>query len=121
MENFIHGLVGKLRTTDTLYVCRGGTIDNSNILMRIKDQLIVPKYFFSAALLKNDLGYKAIAFWFEHSNTPVENLRLSNYVVNIRELETLTGIDFFCNLDDETEEHVETLAPENIITSWGVK
>jgi endonuclease G len=121
MENFIHGLVGKLRTTDTLYVCRGGTIDNDNILMRIKDQLIVPKYFFSAALLKNSLGYKAIAFWFDHSNTPVENLKLSPYVKNIRELETLTGIDFFCNLDDETEEHVETLDPKNIITSWGVK
>ena len=122
MENYINGLVGRMKNTDTLYVCRGGTIDDeSRILMRIDGRLIVPKYFFSASLLKNSMGYKAIAFWFEHSNNPIENLNLSKYVVNIRELETLTGIDFFCNLDDETEERVETLGVENIKSAWGLK
>jgi len=113
---------------DTLYVCKGGTIDKSDQISRtLTNGLIVPKYFFMALLCKNSQGYKALGFWIEHKDKDdyqrdaMGNYTLSPYVVNIRELETLTGIDFFCNLDDETEEHVETLNPENIKTAWGVK
>ena len=88
----------------------------------------MPKYFFMAVLCKNKSGYKAMAFWIEHkdkdSDYPKDNqgnYMLSPYVTNIRELETLTGIDFFCNLDDETENHVETLGVENIKSAWGLK
>ena len=31
-----------------------------------------------------------------------------------------TGIDFFCNLPDETEEYVETMPRENVIRAWGL-
>ncbi|MBR1768071.1 MAG: DNA/RNA non-specific endonuclease, partial [Prevotella sp.] len=113
---------------DTLYVCKGGTIDKSDHIWRtLANGLLVPKYFFMAVLCKNASGYKALGFWIEHKDTDdyprntMGNYSLNPYVVNISELETLTGIDFFCNLDDETEEHVETLDPKNIITSWGVK
>lgn len=113
---------------DTLYVCKGGTIDKSDQISRtLTNGLIVPKYFFMALLCKNSQGYKALGFWIEHKDKDdyqrdaMGNYTLSPYVVNIRELETLTGIDFFCNLNDETEEHVETLNPENIKTAWGVK
>lgn len=112
---------------DTLYVCKGGTIDRDDQISRtLTNGLIVPKYFFMALLCKNSNGYKALAFWIEHKDTdyPKDNqgyYLLSPYVTNIRELEALTGIDFFCNLDDETEEHVETLGVENIKSAWGLK
>ena len=113
---------------DTLYVCKGGTIDKSDHIWRtLANGLLVPKYFFMAVLCKNASGYKALGFWIEHKDTDdyprdaMGNRTLTPYVVNIRELETLTGIDFFCNLDDDTEERVETLNPENIKTAWGVK
>lgn len=114
---------------DTLYVCKGGTIDRDDHISRtLPNGLIVPKYFFMALLCKNSSGYKALAFWIEHkdkdSDYPKDiqgNYQLGPYVMNIRELETLTGIDFFCNLDDETEDHIETLAAENIKSAWGLK
>ena len=114
---------------DTLYVCKGGTIDKDDQISRtLSNGLIVPKYFFMAILCKNSQGYKSLAFWIEHKDKDDEypkdlqgNYMLSPYVINIRELETLTGIDFFCNLDDDTEEHVETLGADNIKNAWGLK
>lgn len=114
---------------DTLYVCKGGTIDRDDqIRGYIQSQMIIPKFFFMALLCKNASGYKALGFWIEHKDKDSDypknnqgNYQLSPYVVSIRELETLTGIDFFCNLDDETEEHVETLPVENIKSAWGVR
>ena len=117
----------KRGTLDTLYVCKGGTIDRDDqIKGYVLNQMIIPKYFFMALLSKNASGYKGLAFWVEHKDTDYEkdkqgNYPLVNYVTNIRELETLTGIDFFCNLDDETENHVETLGVENIKSAWGLK
>jgi len=112
---------------DTLYVCKGGTIDRDDqIRGYVQKQMIIPKYFFMALLCKNSSGYKALGFWVEHKDTDYAkdnqgNYPLGNYVVNIRELEALTGIDFFCNLDDDTENHVETLSADNIKSAWGLK
>ena len=113
---------------DTLYVCKGGTIDEVSseggvkdpILSILPNGLIVPKYFFMALLRKSKTGYKALAFWAEHLNEDHSNDPLGNYVINIRELERRTGIDFFCNLPDNTEEEVETTTTENIKWLWGL-
>lgn len=104
---------------DTLYVVKGGTIDGDDKIIRITDKgLPVPKYFFMAILCKNkdssQSGYKAMAFWVEHTANQDSDLR--KYVISIDELEEKTGIDFFCNLPDEIEEKVEgNLVP----ASWG--
>lgn len=109
----------KSSVSDTLYVCKGGTIDSDDqILTTLSSGLIVPKYFFCALLMKNSEGYKALGFWFEHKVDKSTNL--SSYVVNIDRLEELTGLDFFCNLPDETENHVEGLAVENVKRAWGL-
>lgn len=102
MENFVHNF--KLSTGDTLFVCKGGTIDSEEqILTRIGGKMIVPKYFFSALLYKKASGYTtAMAFWFEHSNVYHGDDDLKEYAISIRELEQKTGIDFFCNLPDAT-------------------
>lgn len=103
---------------DILYVCKGGTIDNENyIIKRIKGKLIAPKYFFCALLLHNSMGYRAIGFWMENTVEDHTSDNLKMYVKSIDELEQLTGIDFFCNLPDNIENKVEA----NVSTKvWGL-
>lgn len=106
-------------TSDVLYVCKGGTIDNENqIIKRISGRLIVPRYFFTALLLKNSSGYRAIGFWMEHTAIDNSTDNLKNYAVSIDELEQKTGIDFFCNLPDDIEQSVESSYAPN---AWGLK
>ena len=107
---------------DVLYVCKGGTIDKSyQVLTTLSNGLIVPKYFFMAILCKNSQGYKALGFWVEHLNEDRSDDPLSQYVVNIDELEAKTGIDFFCNLPDDIENQVESVTAKNVIKAWGVR
>ena len=109
---------------DTLYIVKGGTIDNAdNIIKTIgsgKNRIPVPKYFYMAVLrYKKDTfngGYQAMGFWIRHQSN--SNTNLAPYVVNIRELERLTGIDFFCNLPDNIENAAETRSRENILRDW---
>lgn len=105
--------------TDTLYVCKGGTIDSEeNIIERIEGKLIVPRYFFMALLMKNEQGYRAIAFWAEQkADEWRDDEPLSNYVITIDELEKNTGIDFFCNLPDDIEDYVEN---HYALKAWGL-
>lgn len=118
---------GKVRTwanslgTDTLYVCKGGTIDKEEqILERVKGELIVPKYFYMALLWKHNSEYKALAFWAEHVNATAPNAKLGDYVISIDELEQKTGIDFFCNLPDDIENSVESQSTTAIKRAWGL-
>ena len=111
MEERVRKWIALSPVTDTLLVCKGGTIDNEdNILTRISDKLIVPKYFFMALLYKAPAGYKAIAFWAENLDEDKSKDDLRNYVISIDELEERTGIDFFCNLPDGIENKVEAKA-----------
>lgn len=126
-------LEGKVRTwagaqtTEMLYVVKGGTIEDDQILTNgdgtprlLKGEMRIPKYFFVALLLKNKEGYKAVGFWMEHLDTYRTEKELGYYAVNIRELERLTGIDFFCNLPDDVENRIETLPIKNVRRAWNV-
>lgn len=109
MENKLRQWAKSLSRTDTLFVCKGGTIDDEkNIIKRIDGKLIVPKYFFMAILRKDSRGYAAMAFWSEQTNQWRTNETLLSHAMSIDELEKLTGIDFFCNLPDAVEERVES-------------
>ncbi len=129
MENKVTNSWWPKTSGDTLYVVKGGTIDSGdNIIEYIcnrqhsatsrKGFIPVPKYFFMALLRKNSMGYKAMAFWVEHLSQDHSNDALADYVINIRELEQRTGIDFFCNLPDNIEEEVETMSLENVMWLW---
>ncbi len=107
---------------DTMYVCKGGTIDKSEqILGYTKNRFIVPKYFFAAVMIKNKSGHKAIGFWFEHKVYPSTE-KPSAHIVNIAKLEELTGIDFFCNLPDDEERLIENvnITPSYLQTVWKI-
>jgi len=108
---------------DTLYVCRGGTIDDSNQIITYlgsgDNKIPVPKYFFMAVLCKNSNGYKALGFWIEHKGNTATDL--TPYIVNIATLEQNTGLDFFCNLPDDIEKTVENASVDNIKKSFGFK
>ena len=114
------------KAEDTLYVCKGGTIDavpgvtDDPVLTTLDNGLLVPRYFFMALLRKSKTGYKAMAFWVEHLNEDHSNDPLTDYVINVRELERRTGIDFFCNLPDDIEDDVETTTVENIKWLWNM-
>lgn len=117
MENFVHNftLSNKFSANDTLFVCKGGTIDSEDqILKRIDNKLIVPKYFYAAVVWKRTSQnlYSGVAFWFEHKNEYHGDDALRGYAISIDELEQKLGgkIDFFCNLPDDIENKVERTA-----------
>lgn len=117
MENFVHNftLSNKFGANDTLFVCKGGTIDREDqILKRIDNKLIVPKYFYAAVVWKRTSQnlYSGIAFWFEQKNEYHGDDSLMGYAISIDELERKLGgkIDFFCNLPDKIENSVEKTA-----------
>ena len=117
-----------MKTTDTIYVCKGGTIREDQLMPSRpyiygngSDRLPVPGYFFVALLRKKKDGYNAIGFWIEHDNIDHGSQPLTDYVKSIRELEELTGFDFFCNLSDNIEQKVETMPRENMLVAWDLK
>ena len=79
MEDRMRKWIDRGASTDTMYVCKGGTIDSEeNIIERIKGELIVPKYFYMAILYTNAEGYKAIAFWALNENVDRKGDDLKN-------------------------------------------
>lgn len=118
MENKVRqwGTQNNYSFADTLYVCKGGTIDNASQYSKGNRGIIVPKYFFMAILRVKNNQYNAMGFWVEHTNNTDSNL--AKYAVSIQELERRTGIDFFCNLPDARERNIES-APVNL-NLWGL-
>ncbi len=116
MENQLRKWADKLSATDTIFVCKGGTIDSeANIITRIDGKLIVPKYFYMAILRKSSFGYAGMAFWSDQTKSWRMNETLRSHAISISELEKRTGIDFFCNLPDDIENKVEA---QTYTVSW---
>lgn len=92
---------------DTLYVAKGGTIADDQIeAQRVRNIIVVPKYYWMAVLLKKGNTYHSIGFWTEHQRpNRVSNLR--ELTRTIDEIEALTGIDLFHNIEDSIEQVVE--------------
>ena len=110
---------------DTLFVCKGGTIDKAEHIIKYltdqidgKNRIPVPRYFFMAILAKKGGNYKAMGFWVEHLNEDHTKDALRGYAVSIDQLEKNTGLDFFCNLPDDTEDRVENVLT---LSDWNLK
>ena len=113
---------------DTLYVVKAATIDKEEYICNQADleemaqkegqgkslhfSGIVPKFFYMALLAydKSTKSYRALGIWSPHykGSTPE--------YITIKELQNRTGIDFFCNLNDDIEQAVEEQIDD---TFWG--
>ncbi len=110
---------------DTLYICKGGTVDGgqwggyNKIYRTLDNGLIVPRFFYMALLRVNNGNYTAMALWSDQVNNANDSgSNLGQYAITIDELEARTGIDFFCNLPDKTENEVEKTFVST--GSWGL-
>lgn len=113
MENFLRNNWNKRDFRDVLYVIKGGTIKEGQI-KGYANGLLVPQYFFMATVCKKNDTYKGIAFWCDHNQPRVT---VKSCIISIDELETKTGIDFFCNLPDDIENQIESSVDK---TYWKV-
>lgn len=113
-EGHVQDLGRNASFADTLYVVKGGTIEDDQILSYVRRYngafVAVPKYYFMALLKVKNNVYTGIAFWTEHKNSNYGNVgksAIAAAAVTIDELEEKTGIDFFHNLPDAAETAVE--------------
>lgn len=127
-ENYINdtanGIGRNANFADTLYVVKGGTINNGMTQGTSKSSLgksiVIPKYYFIALLRFKGGHYSALGFWVEHKNYGNTKPNIANNIVNIDRLEELTGIDFFHNLPDNIERQVESEDIETLRDVWGL-
>lgn len=114
---------------DTLYVVTGAVFrtvgGNENISYAYgksdsSKQVSVPNYYYKALLQRRGTGssssYQAMAIWVPHK--AANGNATKDDIITIDRLEELTGIDFFHNLDDTTEQKVESQYDLNF---WGYK
>lgn len=104
---------------DVLFVVKGGTIREGEYSKKINGIMPVPKYYWMALLAKKkDGSFHSIAFWLENRSYDGSFTRWLDYALSIDELEQKTGIDFFHNLPDSTENQVEAENPRNNTQNW---
>lgn len=124
-ENYVQKRGRDASFADTLYVVKGGTIAEGQILGHVARangaRVTIPRYYFMAMLKCKNGTYSAMAFWMEHKDygisEPLSNREMADRVISIDELEELTGIDFFPNLPDNVEAAVESIV---LKSGWGL-
>ena len=88
---------------DGVYVVTGGVLNNKK--STIGEELVtVPEYFYKVLLDNTNGQIKMIAFLMPHQES---RKPLYDFVVSVDEVEALTGIDFFPQLDDVIEHKLE--------------
>lgn len=127
LEGHVQKLGRNKDFADTLYVVKGGTIRNDQILGYVSrssgKKVAVPKYYYMALLKVKNGTYSSIAFWMEHKEygyvfehqAPLSEIK--SCAISVNQLEALTGIDFFPNLPDRAEELVESSC---LPGTWGM-
>ncbi len=124
LEGLVQSLGRNTSFSDTLYVVKGGTIQDGMFSKRVaSNRIVVPKYYYMALLRYRGGTYSAIAFWVEHKDYGYDNKFkapqpiMRQHAVSVDELEEKTGINFFHNLPDAVEVQVERqCAP----SEWGM-
>lgn len=91
---------------DGVYVVTGGVLNKSSKSIG-NENVTVPNYFYKVLLDNNNGEIKMIAFLLPHQET---NKPLKKFVVSVDEIEELTGIDFFKNINDTLEDKLEASA-----------
>lgn len=103
-EGIVRSLGRNAQKRDTLYIVKGGVIENKELLSEVtsSQRCVIPRFYFMALLVLKNNRYKAIAYWFDQKlNTSTD--------ITIDALEDSTGIDFFPALPDAIERQVESI------------
>ena len=87
-----------------VFVVTGGVLNTYTKTIG-EEKVSVPNQFYKIILDNNNGNIKVIAFLIPHQNSTQS---LYNFVVSVDEVESLTGIDFFSELDDIVENKIET-------------
>lgn len=110
---------------DTLYVVKGGTIDAGTyggynlIYHKLRNGLVIPRYFYSAMFYRARGKYYAIALWIDQfAYRESRENKLAQFAISIDELEKRTGVDFFCNVPNAEEAKMETQCDP---MAWGLR
>ena len=91
------------KKNDGVFVVTGGVLING--LSTIGDEDVsVPNQFYKVILDNTNGKIKVLAFLMNHQNS---DLPLYKFVVSVDEVEVLTGIDFFQQLEDSLENKLE--------------
>lgn len=86
-----------------VFVVTGGVL-HENLKTIGSEHVAVPNQFYKIILDNNNGNIKMIAFLVPHENS---SKPLNTFVVTVDEVEKLTGIDFFPELDDAVENKLE--------------
>ncbi len=109
LEQCVQGWGRNSSFCDTLYIVKGGTISNGFYKTKTNEKGLtcktIPDYYFMALVSRYQNTYKAIGFCFPHKE--YLSGQLQDYAVSIDSLESMCGIDFFCNLPDKLENTIE--------------
>lgn len=93
-------------TEDTIYTICGPVYKGTkHERIGINHAIDVPEGFFKAVLSLRKGNEKAIGFYYDNSD---QRQSMQHAAMSVDDLEELTGIDFFHQLDDETENRVES-------------
>ncbi|MBR5855919.1 MAG: DNA/RNA non-specific endonuclease [Bacteroidales bacterium] len=115
------------KSCDTLYVVTGVVIstNDSPAVEYIKDnegkQVAKPKALFKVLLRYSKSsaengGYSALGFWYENKKPSSAAVTATN-AKRVKDIEAMTGFDFFHNLDDVIESRVEESFAPGV---WGL-
>ncbi len=91
------------RKYDGVFVVTGGVLNGRMDVIGDED-VSVPNQFYKVLIDTNSGNTKMIAFLMPHKDSKQP---LYNFVVSVDEIEALTGIDFFPQLDDQIETKLE--------------
>jgi endonuclease G, mitochondrial len=90
-----------------IIVASGGSLKYTNGFIGKEHKIAVPTYFYKVILDYKEPEIKAIAFVLKNESS---SQPLQTFVVSVDSVERMTGVDFFCNLPDETEKRVEAFS-----------
>lgn len=112
-----------MAASDTLYVVTGAvlkTVNGNETVNYATDskgtKVAVPNYYYKVLLRLKTGKYDAIGFWFEHKSYG-SGQATSSVSKTVRQIEALTGLDFFAILPKATQDNAELTSTP---TAWGL-
>jgi len=90
-----------------IWVVSGPIVNRTDITIGTERKIVVPEAFYKVLLMHFDGQYRGIAFVMK--NQPRDGKwGLDHYAVTIDSVETLTGIDFFHDMENRVEHEFES-------------